>query len=197
MNELSEDDWISAAEALQINERKAGVSLWSQILERARDGIIQARAQHYIVTGGQRSGRISFEKPEPGERKFTCHVLENNFFWAASGSALETNWVTGDFSTWIDEKWHCRAFGMQFRRSEIEAMVPAGAKVTVHPELPATLPMHTEAELSEWIRKAPMTKADVAHGFYKMDLRFNGIKQNEFRALWKSLKGTMRGRIRS
>jgi hypothetical protein len=197
MNDVNEDDWISAAEALQINKRKVRVSLASQILERARDGIIQARAQYYIVTGGQRSELISRDKPETGVGKYTCHVLESNFFWAANGGMLEKNWVTGDFSTWIDENWHCRAFGVQFRRSEIEAMVPAGANVSVHSEPVTTLPMHTETELSEWIRKAPMTKADVAHGFYKMDLRFNGIKQNEFRALWKSLKGTTRGRIKS
>ena len=137
------------------------------------------------------------DEPETGVRKFTNHVLESNFFWAASGSALEANWVTGDFSTWIDQKWHCRAFGVQFRRSEIEAMVPVAAKLSLHSELQATLPKHTEAELSEWIRKAPITKADIAHGFYKMDLRFNGIKQNEFRTLWMSLKGTKRGRNKS
>ena len=194
MNEQSEDDWISAAEALQINQSKSGVSLRTQILVRARDGIIKVRAQHYIVTGGQRAGHISFDKPETGVRKFTCHVLESNFFWAANGSALQTDWVTGDFSTWINNKWHCRAFGVQFRRSEIEAMVPATAKVTLPSQPQATLPKHTDAELEKWIRDAPITSADVAHNFYKRDLRFNGIKQKEFRTLWMSLMGTKRGR---
>ncbi len=160
MSDLAEDDWINAAEALQINESKAGVALWSQILERARDGIIQARAQHYIVTGGQRPGRISFDKPETGVRKFTCHVLESNFFWAGSGGALEANWVTGDFSTWIDQKWHCRAYGVQFRRSEIEAMVPAATKLSLNSEPQATLPTHTDAEMSEWIGQAPITSSN-------------------------------------
>ena len=46
------------------------------------------------------------------------------FWWAQGESALEQNWLAGDFSTWINSSVECRAFGVTFRASDIDAMVP-------------------------------------------------------------------------
>jgi hypothetical protein len=47
------------------------------------------------------------------------------FWWARGHAALQQNWHSGDFETWINHKIHCRAYGVKFRLSDIEAMLPA------------------------------------------------------------------------
>jgi hypothetical protein len=49
------------------------------------------------------------------------------FWWAGGHEALEQNWVAGDFSTWIDQRWHWKAYGVRFHRDDILAMIPAVA----------------------------------------------------------------------
>lgn len=182
-------DWIDAANALQLTKLRSGVLLAKQILERARDGIIQSRARHYLVEGPNRRGPPGTQRVhEQGYYK-----VPPEFFWAASGQALEANWATGDFSTWIDSTWHCRAYGVQFLEAEINAMSPLLRPAIDNASRSEPLRVHTDAELEQWILSRPMTKGDTAHEFYKLDPAYNGIKQAEFRKLWARLRNTRRG----
>lgn len=45
------------------------------------------------------------------------------FWWAQGEAALDQNWVTGDFETWINRKIRLRAYGVVFRRGDIFAML--------------------------------------------------------------------------
>jgi hypothetical protein len=121
------DEWIGFAEALQITINKTGLPQWRQILKRARDGIIEAKASHYIAPD-RRTG---------AELRHSNHVLPREFFWAGDGSALEWDSTAGDFSTWINQKWHCRAYGVKFRRSDIVAMLPAADDQSTNSHLPS------------------------------------------------------------
>lgn len=51
--------------------------------------------------------------------------VPKEFWWAEGHAALEANWVTGDFSTWIEHKSHCRAFGVEFGLNGLLEMLPA------------------------------------------------------------------------
>lgn len=46
-----------------------------------------------------------------------------NFWWAEGHSALEQNWKSGDFSTWIKQERHLQAFGVSFALSGLLEMV--------------------------------------------------------------------------
>lgn len=102
------DGYISAAEAF---DRLDGLVVGSPaytICPRARDGILTARAKVFFWGD---------------ERHEDCEIPKW-FWWAGAESALEQNWKSGDFSTWIDQKVHCRAYGVMFREDEIDAIVP-------------------------------------------------------------------------
>jgi predicted nucleotide-binding protein len=45
-------------------------------------------------------------------------------WWAQGEAALTQNWTTGDFETWIDHKIHLKAFGVMFRRADVQKMIP-------------------------------------------------------------------------
>jgi hypothetical protein len=53
------------------------------------------------------------------------------FWWARGEAALEQNWSTGDFETWLDRQIYCRAYGVTFREADIAAML----RGAVRPEL--------------------------------------------------------------
>ncbi len=53
------------------------------------------------------------------------HEVPKDFWWAEGAAALQQNWTTGDFDTWIDRRVHLRAFGVSFSRGDIEKMIPA------------------------------------------------------------------------
>jgi predicted nucleotide-binding protein len=102
-------EWISAASALAL----LGMNYWlgtRTICKRAHAGLIHARAERFIHHDG---------------RVFDNFDIPAKFWWAEGGAALDQNWTTGDFETWIDHRFHLRAFGVTFRRSEIEQLSPA------------------------------------------------------------------------
>jgi hypothetical protein len=183
-----EEEWLSAAEAVQFTVRRTGVSLENAILERARDGLISARANRFIVEGPVR-GRPSGLTPQTSDG---YAVLPKDFFWAGANEALSANWVAGDFRTWVNSRWECRAYGVEFRTADIVSMcpqyVPRGTDSKSH------ISKHTMLELSEWIEALPLIKGDSAFQIYRLDPRFNGVKQEEFRRLWTQIKGTTPGR---
>jgi hypothetical protein len=50
--------------------------------------------------------------------------LDPVFWWAEGQAALEQDWQRGDFSTCVDNKFSCKAFGVEFDFDGIRAMQP-------------------------------------------------------------------------
>jgi len=82
------------------------------ICKRAHAGLIKARAATLILPSGRHSNA------DIGE----------DFWWAEGGAALEQNWVTGDFSTWINQKFQVKAFGVAFLADDVYGIVPGASK---------------------------------------------------------------------
>lgn len=57
------------------------------------------------------------------ERREDCDIPKE-FWWAGGQAALKQDWRAGDFETWIDQRIHCRAYGVLFREADIDAIVP-------------------------------------------------------------------------
>jgi hypothetical protein len=106
-----EEEWISAADALALLGigRSLGIST---ICKRAHAGLIKARADRFIHNGGRM--RDNYDIPV-------------QFWWAGGGPALHQNWTTGDFETWVKGGIHLQAFGVKFRRADIERARPTPA----------------------------------------------------------------------
>lgn len=107
---VAASDWVRAADAVEmlapiLTEGAAQ----KRICERAHNGLIQARAESYHAGDAE---------------VLTDVAVPADFWWAEGGAALEQNWPTGDFSTWIDRRIHLRAFGVTFRHADIEKMLP-------------------------------------------------------------------------
>lgn len=101
------EEWVPAAQALDVLGM-TGLAAKRTICKRAHAGIIRAKAKLFIADG---TTRRDFQIP-PG------------FWWAEGEAALEQNWSTGDFETWIDRKHRIRAFGVAFSRSDLEDARP-------------------------------------------------------------------------
>lgn len=113
------EDWLTASETrrLVINatlSRSANIA----ICTRAHAGLIRAHAEVLII----------------GSESRTDHLVHKEFWWAEGHEALEQNWETGDFETWIDKRFHIRAFGVKFHRDDIRRMVPAAFQSSSTPE---------------------------------------------------------------
>ncbi len=106
-----DDEWISAADAYRLVARVAGLA-GDTICSRAFDGMVRARAKRLVW--GQ-------------ELEDNCDIPAL-FWWARGEAALTMNWTTGDFETWIEDELHCRAYGVEFLRLDIEAIIPKGAR---------------------------------------------------------------------
>jgi hypothetical protein len=103
------EGWLTAAAALALLKPAMGeYTAKMTICARANAGLIQARAQRFIRDGRARDG---VEIPA-------------EFWWARGHEALEQNWKSGDFETWIKQRIHLKAYGVSFLRSQIEAIVP-------------------------------------------------------------------------
>jgi hypothetical protein len=105
--EEEKEEWISGASALALLGMKHGDAPRT-ICKRAHAGLIKARAERFI-----RDGQPADNVDIPVE-----------FWWAKGEAALHQNWETGDFDTWIDQRVHLQAFGVTFRRSDIERSRP-------------------------------------------------------------------------
>lgn len=101
------EEWISAASAVALLRMKHFSSTHT-ICKRAHVGLIKARAQRFV-----RDGQPTDNVDVPAE-----------FWWAEGRAALKQNWTTGDFDTWIDHRIRLQAFGVTFRRSDIEQLRP-------------------------------------------------------------------------
>ncbi len=103
------EEWITAAGALVLLKPTMGPdSAAMAICKRAHDGLIRTRAERLVRDSE------GFENTE----------VPQKFWWADGHTALEQNWKTGDFSTWIDRRFHWKAYSVSFLRSDIEKMIP-------------------------------------------------------------------------
>jgi nucleoside phosphorylase len=110
---IEKEEWITAASALALLRMKHGAATRT-ICKRAHAGLIRTRAVRFI-----RDGRPADDSEIPRE-----------FWWAEGEAALHQNWQTGDFDTWIDHRIHLEAFGVSFRRADIERTRPTPAVFT-------------------------------------------------------------------
>ena len=95
------EQWIEASAALRI----AGNI--DSLCARLHSGLAQSRAAKFEV----------------GDEVRIDAVVPKGFWWAEGHESLKQDWATGDFSTWIDQKHHRRAFGVQFALSGLLEMV--------------------------------------------------------------------------
>jgi hypothetical protein len=111
MSEQSaQDEWISAAQALaMVKTVMSEYSARIRICERAYEGLIRARAEHFSF-GSDKSTNVDIPAP---------------FWWAKGHEALEQDWVAGDFSTWIKRgSVQLKAFGVTFALADIQKLLP-------------------------------------------------------------------------
>ena len=103
------EQWIAAATARNLvidppNEMGPVLTL----LSRAHAGMVRARA-NLLIIGDQRTANMAVPK---------------EFWWAEGHEALEQDWTTGDFATWIDGSTQWRAYGVSFSLDGVLGMLP-------------------------------------------------------------------------
>jgi hypothetical protein len=96
------EHWIPASKAIGI------VTDAIALCSRLHAGLLLARAELLIID----------------HKEERSAAIPNGFWWSEGHAALEQNWQTGDFETWIDHKIHCKAFGVTIALSGILEMVP-------------------------------------------------------------------------
>lgn len=102
------DEWISAAEAIAFLPHGQRA-----ICRNAREGLVRARARRLTWAGEQHDN--ADVPPE--------------FWWQNGGEALTQDWRSGDFETYERGRHFSivKAFGVTFRRADIERLKPATA----------------------------------------------------------------------
>jgi predicted nucleotide-binding protein len=102
-----QEDWITARSAIAL--LGLGHQLGRRtICQRAHAGLIKAQAERF-ASNGQSADNVE---------------IPRKFWWAKGEAALTQNWATGDFETWINGKIHLEAYGVTFRRADIERLKP-------------------------------------------------------------------------
>ena len=118
-------DWVNAHDAIEMllsmYGKGMGLAAGISLVKRAHSGLVKSRARLF-----QWEERV--KNPYGGSRKIQREAqfaaLPSSFWWAEGHEALEQNWITGDFATWIDQTFHWQAFGTEFSRNDIAAMLP-------------------------------------------------------------------------
>lgn len=107
------EHWIEAAQALEICGDRFS------LCTRLHAGLIAARARSIKVEGQ------------------TAHdaTVPASFWWAKGHEALEQDWASGDFSTWIDREKQVFVFGATFALSAVLEMVPFERRALMSREL--------------------------------------------------------------
>jgi predicted nucleotide-binding protein len=114
-----DEEWISASDTLLLVSPQLRRSATSTICTRAHAGLIRARAAHITLN----------------DRPTNDTEIPKLFWWAKGEAALDQNWRSGDFGTWIDHTDHIQAFGVEFLRSDIEKLMP---KSIIEEKMPKT-----------------------------------------------------------
>lgn len=103
-----DQEWIPAGEALRLLKDTYGIQAPSTICKRAHAGLLRARAVKIFMDN----------KPQVKQE------IPKEFWWAKGGASLKQNWKAGDFGTWINQTLHIEAFGVEFDKTGIEALLP-------------------------------------------------------------------------
>jgi hypothetical protein len=103
-----QDFWVAARTAVALLKPQQGGDSTYAICKRAHAGLLASRAKLLIV----------------GNQAHENMPVPENFWWAEGHSALEQDWTTGDFATWIEQTTHVRAFGVQFDFAGLREMLP-------------------------------------------------------------------------
>ena len=56
--------------------------------------------------------------------------LPREFWWAEGHEALDQNWDTGDFSTWLSQTFHWRAYGVRFALEDLLELIAFEERAT-------------------------------------------------------------------
>lgn len=96
------EQWIEASRALEL----AGSNY--ALCERLSAALIQSRARLLTIDDARHENA----------------TLPAKFWWADGHEALNQDWATGDFSTWIDRSEEWKAFGVTFALSGLLEMLP-------------------------------------------------------------------------
>lgn len=104
-----QSQWIDAELALKIvADGDSATAAEFIICKRAHAGLIRARARLFCMD----------------EQRDSDCAVPREFWWAEGQIALEQQWRTGDFATWIDHKIEMRAYGVQFDLNDLLSMFP-------------------------------------------------------------------------
>jgi hypothetical protein len=107
MNTSTDGGWMRVEDALA-SLGMGHADAIDAICLRAYNGLIKAKAKQYMDGTGRRSGNVE---------------LPPEFWWSAR--EIDGNWRTGDLATTSpDFPARLQAFGVEFRRSDIELMIP-------------------------------------------------------------------------
>lgn len=110
------EQWIAASSALALVEPLMGdFAARIAICTRANAGLIRTRARLISIEGKARDNV----------------QLPADFWWAQGQEALNQNWVSGDFSTWINGKALWEGFGVSFALSSILEFLPVERRALV------------------------------------------------------------------
>ena len=90
--------WIPARDAYDTIAKETHSETSYAICARAAEGLVQARARLFVTEKGRLENVL----------------IPAQFWWAKGHAALEQNWDAGDFSTWIDQAFEWKAFGIEF-----------------------------------------------------------------------------------
>jgi hypothetical protein len=114
------EHWIDSATAVSlVIEGPDDLDGMRSLCARAHNGLVRTKASLYIVEQG-------------GERKRLENTpLPAGFWWANGYEALEQNWTSGDFSTWIDQKIHLQAYGVTFALSGVLEMLRSDQRALI------------------------------------------------------------------
>lgn len=103
-------EWIKAPLALKyVALGECDYPSRAKICERAYSGLIAAKADLLI-----------WDETESRNKR-----VPKELWWTEGREALEQDWETGDFSTWSDEQFEIKAFGVSFDFLAISELVPA------------------------------------------------------------------------
>lgn len=143
---IDDDRWLTTAETLRRVEQVMGEFPARQaICARAFDGLIRARADRFV------KHRETLDDVE----------LPSEFWWAKGNAALKQNWVSGDFSTWINQLWDWKAYGVRFHADDIRKMLP------VVPRVSAFASMVTAGEAVRRLSEACGDREEAARSLFR------------------------------
>lgn len=137
VNETEPLEWLSASETMRKVLLAMGGGMGSRaaarrtIAKRAHHGLIKTRARLFCW----QERRLGASKPQQYRNENV--PLPLRFWWAEGEPALEQDWMTGDFATWIDQSFRWQAFGVEFDRRGVEQMlVPVSGPLLSSVEAP-------------------------------------------------------------